>query len=162
MRNIFGEFLYFFLDITDQTPAQNSWTNSDLWRGDGVEVYLGTDAESDAGNGYASSDYQFVLAPEAKTWVYDQALGGTRDNPLEGVEFVTVLTDHGYAMEIRIPWANFMYKPTAGDKLRVEFVLNDVEKEQEMPTKLIWASFGDAYRSSRGWGRAVLSEDSIR
>ncbi|MBN1269950.1 MAG: hypothetical protein JXB04_10195, partial [Kiritimatiellae bacterium] len=85
------EALYLFVEVKDTDPANNRWAKDEIWKGDGLEVHLGTDPAAPA-EAYAPTDYQFILAPRDKTWVYGQASGGTRNGPLKDVEMVTLST----------------------------------------------------------------------
>lgn len=148
--------VYFFADIRDTTPAENDEQGADLWRGDGIELFLSTRPSETASDTYSSADYQFILAPNNKTWMYGQAAGGVRNAALRDVEVVTRTSGDGYRIEARIPWTNFEYSPTEDAVLGIEFVLNNRMPGQGVPTKIMWASAGEAYRTPAKWGRALL------
>jgi hypothetical protein len=150
------EALYLFADIQDDTPMHNPWDNQEIWRGDAMEIFLGLAAKTAHDYRYSNTDFQFILAPESKTWIYGQAAGGVRDEPIRDVEMVAVPSEREYRMEARIPWENFDLIPVTGQLLRVEFNLNDTVSGQGLPTKMLWATSGDAYRSTAHWGQAEL------
>ena len=150
------EALYLLADVRDASPMQNKWNNAEVWRGDGLEIFMGTNPDLEGRNTYSDTDFQFILAPEGKTWIYGQASGGVRDAAMDGIEIVTRPDKEGYVLEARIPWSNFAFVPHDGDEIKVEFNLNNAVEGQGLPTKFFWATDGNAYRSPEGWGRAVL------
>ncbi|NCC52688.1 MAG: hypothetical protein EOM20_15920, partial [Spartobacteria bacterium] len=148
--------LYLLAEVRDASPAQNNGHDADIWRGDGLELFLGINPHREDKNTYSDTDFQFILAPDAKTWIYGQASGGTRNASADGVEIAVLPDQDGYGLEACVPWNNFAFVPREGDEIDVEFNLNNMVDGQGLPTKIFWATDGNAYRSPEGWGRAVL------
>jgi hypothetical protein len=154
--------LYVLGEIRDTEPAHNPWEGAELWKGDNLEFYLGREGPGSRPDGYLDTDYQFVLAPGGKTWVYGQAEQGTRNQPLRETDIAVRGRENGYVIEARVPWSNFSFSPRSGDDLRMEVSLTDYESGQAYPTKLFWATSGQAYATVRDWGRAVLAAGAGR
>jgi hypothetical protein len=92
-----------YLYVYYQTPNDALFNDSpNTWQDDSFDLVIDAGNEKTV-NGYDSNDAQFELGYNATV-----VTGNGVPNFSEGIEFVSVETADGYAIEARVPWANFM------------------------------------------------------
>lgn len=106
-----GKALYLAFQVHDQTISQR-FTNTDLWKGDYVEVWLDVDLlgdfdeatnnEDDFQLGFSPGNFEDV-PPAVVLWVPE---GFPREH-LQAIEYAVKRTEDGYQGEVRIPWGFF-------------------------------------------------------
>jgi hypothetical protein len=144
-------------EVTDSTANPNELPAPLAWRGDSVEVYIGT--ETAPHEHYARTDNQIRLVPASqdgpKTMtasVNDRIVDTERD-----VKGATAWTDKGYTIEAAIPLRLLQIKGfTVGQPLRMEFQINDA-RTGEREALVHWSSKADnTYFYPNSWGDGVV------
>ncbi len=154
-------FLYLAVRVKDDVLVQNA-TGENLFRGDGLEVWLDIDPGSRVKDQLTARDFQLGLSPgnlaqppatpEAYLWLpKDQARGAGE------VRFGVRPTPGGYDLEAAIPWSIFHLKPFAGEGLAFVLALNDDDTPgtQEQQTQLASIK-GAKLTDPTAWGVLVL------
>ncbi|MBU1077767.1 MAG: hypothetical protein KKH98_10770, partial [Spirochaetes bacterium] len=147
--------LYLLAEITDDIPAKNIQEGDRIWDGDGVEFYLSTDPSRIPNKGFSGWDYQVIIGANGNMWIYDQAEGGTRNQPPVNSDVkIRKLTDK-YIMEVRLSLANFK---DFGKKKRIniDIAVNDADKHNGREGQLIWNGKSDNWKNSVNWGVGIL------
>ncbi|MCG6926086.1 MAG: hypothetical protein LJF30_12325 [Acidobacteria bacterium] len=121
------------------------------WEHDSVEVYVdGDGSRNDAVDGYDGNDRQFVFRWD------DPVAHATKGASVESLRFAQSEWEHGYRMEIAIPWSTLGVAPGAGSTIGLDVHVNDddgVGRED----KIMWSDGSDAASSEpRRFGKAVL------
>ncbi len=92
------ERFYVYIDITDEHLEDTAGT--DAWRNDIVEIYFNMDNfRNPAGNAQSGDNYQYSLH-----WNKPTGGGVSGQGSFEGVEWVQVTTENGWAVEVSWPW----------------------------------------------------------
>lgn len=152
-----NKYLYILAEVTDSTANPNELPAPLAWRGDSVEVYIGT--ETAPHEHYARTDNQIRLVPASqdgpKTMtasVNDRIVDTERD-----VKGATAWTDKGYTIEAAIPLRLLQIKGfTVGQPLRMEFQINDA-RTGEREALVHWSSKADnTYFYPNSWGDGVV------
>lgn len=113
-----GQALYLSFQVTDDKIVQY-FSNSDLWQGDYIEVWLDTDLAGDFNEASPNvDDFQLGISPGNFDDVPSTVIVWMpQDFPAERVKTVQYAfkrTENGYRGEVRIPWAFF------GDVIQLE------------------------------------------
>lgn len=96
--------LYIAGEVKDGSPALNNQTGGNVYKGDGIEVFINTDPNADPNrNSMGPDDRQFDINPGTQsTWCWQN------NAAIEGAEVVFKKTDFGetetgYVVEAKIP-----------------------------------------------------------
>jgi pimeloyl-ACP methyl ester carboxylesterase len=127
--------LVLLAEITDDQVEENENTSS-LWKDDGLEIFIGK--ESDPG-----MYYQVVVSPglkpalpEPNHFFFDYRTGSASLPPL-AVEVQRQKTEHGYILEMRLPWTNLGWDHAPQEKIRFQIYANDRDNAGAK-TQLVW------------------------
>lgn len=148
--------LYVFADVTDPTPMKNPFRDSNVWKGDGVELFVGPD-QLDVRQGLLVSDRQLILSAGADDGSYYWRWFNTsQQSPIS-----MVVRKHddggGYSLEASIPWEALSLTPEEGKSLLFDFGFDDSEDGVRRIRQWLWNGM-DGNASNRGyWGTATLT-----
>ncbi len=152
--------LYIALHVrNDDSPAMNAEAaDRDLmWRGDALELYLGTDFASWHKGTYTPTDYQLMFAV-GKTMT-GKAYCWTKHEWVDGSQSAYKVDPDklGYTLEALVPWRYVAYTPKAGDRLPFDMrvMLGNAEGTQYI-TNLIWSATNMAFNQTDMWGMAMV------
>ena len=159
-------FLYIGLHVRgDTTPAvnKNAASRDLVWKGDCMELYVGTDIASWHKGKYAATDYQLMLAPGPDST--GKAYCWTRHAWVEGskVAWKVDADAKGYALEAQVPWSFFQGPPPESGK-RIPFdvrVMCGDEGGRDFAYNLIWSARNMAFNDTSEWGQAVLEHFAV-
>ncbi|WJH32811.1 hypothetical protein N6H14_21405 [Paenibacillus sp. CC-CFT747] len=151
-----SEHLYLYADITDPTPMMNPYRDGNLWKGDGVELFVGPE-QTDVRQGLLVSDRQLILSAGLKDngepyWRWFN----TGEQPLIDMTVRRHASGDGYALEAAIPWNHLNVSPAVGQTMRFDFGFDDSEDGVRRLRQWLWNGL-DGNASNRGnWGMATL------
>lgn len=150
-----GEQLFMLANIRDNVPNENLFSPGLAWRGDSVEIFIGT--ETGTHTRYVPGDNQIRLVPVSKT---DSSAFRAAVNDVEmtsqmqgHVEF----HDHGYIIEASVPLDVLNISSLRpGQRIRVEFQINDADRG-ERERMVHWMSpADDVYYDPSAWGDGIV------
>jgi hypothetical protein len=149
------DYLYVFVDVNDESLENDS---GESWQDDSIEIYV--DAGNDKPNRYAPAgdEYQYRAAWNPDVPEFQEYHHGNRSVP--GVEFIILETDDGYTLEIKFPWESLYVegKPTLGDLMGFEVMINDGDDGGNRETQLSWFSEGNsAWNNPSVFGTVVFA-----
>lgn len=151
------EKFYVFLDVNDKTPGMNDLKGADLWQGDGVELFFGTD-ELDKPGGLIFSDRQVLIGAgkgdsKDQTYVRNAPLGLNAE-----IERAVLLKPDGsgYYIEAAIPFAVLDWKPKAGEEILFDIAIDDSEDGNSRARQFVWNGDDKVSNDRSGWGRVRL------
>lgn len=148
-----ASYVYVLAVVTDnnkQNDSQNSYDD------DAVEFYF--DINNDKATTYGDNDVQYSFG-----W-NDGAIVGALPSgrSTAGITYSSVSTTNGYVIEARIPWTTLQGNPVIGQKLGIDFMINDDDDGTGRDRKLSWNSATDnAWEDASIWGTAILSDAII-
>jgi hypothetical protein len=148
-----GDALYLLVQVLDDQTVGGEGPLP--WENDGVEVYVdGDGSRNDAVDGYDGNDRQLVFR------FGDSEAHATKGASVEGVRFAQGEWEHGYRMEVAVPWSTLGVVPAAGSTIGLDVHVNDddgVGRED----KLMWSDASDMANSEpRRFGEARLLDAS--
>lgn len=148
---------YLFADFADVTPLNNPFVGNDIYKGDALEVYFGFHREDEATT-FGEEDAQFGLGLSGKgveNWIW------TKGKKFAGQEEIKIVPkDGGYALEARIPLAQFTstaLKP--GDPVWFDFAADNNDGGADRAAQLVWNGDGTGWQSPAVWRKGRLFSD---
>lgn len=146
--------LYIAVQVHDKTPGQNPANRpADLWTGDGVELFIGTDLP--ASGELRRGDRQLIVG--AKTGTPFCWYNCMEQRNIDAV--LTVSGDRkGYVLEFAVPWdAIGVTKPVSGLKLRFDLLVDfGFDKVDNRLNQLAWSGRANNNACRNLWGTLVL------
>lgn len=134
-------------DDTKQNDSQNSYDD------DAVEFYF--DINNDKATTYGNNDVQYSFG-----W-NDGAIVGALPSgrSTADITYSSVSTTNGYIIEASIPWTTLQGAPATGQKIGLDFMINDDDDGTGRDGKLSWnAATDNAWQDASIFGTAVLSD----
>ena len=149
----------------DDSPAKNKNAQSRdlMWKGDCLELYLGTDFKSWRKGAYAETDYQLMLAPgeesagKAYCWTHHTWVKGSK------VAWKVHDDKKGYSLEGQVPWSFFKGPPPKTGKqmpFDMRVMCGDSTGEKYLHN-MIWSARNMAFNRTEQWGQAVLEHFAV-
>ncbi len=161
-----ADHLYVAADITDSTPLVNPHEGTQIWRGDGLELYLGFGGHS-RDFGYTPRHYQIGITPGDEgenPYVWNWRARDAEGRPVpdgarvEGAEVAVQRFDSGYRLEAAIPLAAFGETIAPRQVIGFDFAVNNQAdpKAEKKEATMMWSGGPVNWRNPSGWGFAVL------
>lgn len=154
--------LYVGADITSKTPQYNSMNASNIYNGDALECYLGTDLSDPQRKSYAPTDVQFVISP-GKNGEDAEIFSPTDKGDVPDAKVATKLTKKGYTLEASIP-LKYFYKINVGPGKTIGFdvSLDDVGAMAKTRTiQLAWSGSSTSWQDPSGWGSLQFKGSTV-
>jgi oligosaccharide reducing-end xylanase len=113
------------------------------------------DVNNDKATTYGTNDVQYTFGWNDGTVV--GALPSGRSTT--GITYSALARTGGYVVEARIPWSTVQATPLLGQKIGIEFMVNDDDDNAARDGKLSWNSATDnAYQDPSLFGTALLAD----
>lgn len=144
--------LYLLADVTDLTPMMNTRQGGDLWSGDVLEVFIGSE-KLDQGGPLLFTDRQILLGAGAdnQSFVVNQ-------NQQPGIETMVVahVDGKGYTLEAAIPWTALGVTPEVDQSFLFDLAVGNSADGRERGCQLIWNGKERNSSDRSAWGRLTL------
>ncbi len=114
--------LYIAADIQSKNPQFNSQNASNIYNGDALELYVGTDNSNPARKSYSPTDVQLVISP-GKAGDGAEIYSMTDKADIPGAKVATSATAGGYILEASIP-LQYFFKINVGPGKSIGFDLD--------------------------------------
>ncbi|MBN1871612.1 MAG: hypothetical protein JW800_03470 [Candidatus Omnitrophica bacterium] len=158
------DFLYIACDVTDDLPMKQDYEKIDLWKGDGVELFVSVKPEDIPEKGYSQYDFQILIGANGNMWIPAQTHGGIRNKMPVSSKAVAKKTDKGYILEAKISAKNFEQKSftnfEVGDILGFNIGVDDKDLGEIREGVIVWNGTPIGYKNSSVWGRLKLGDVS--
>lgn len=159
-----SQALYIGLQVTDDRYVQEA-SGATLYRGDSAEILVDTNLGADFNSSSLSSDdYQIGFsaggdlqsgAGEAYRW-----FPASRSSSLSLVDLAARRTPSGYTLEIRLPWAELEFTPSAGDQLGFVLSVSDNDQPNTAEQQSLVSSVSTRVLADpTTWGTLLLTSD---
>ena len=144
---------YIAATITDDAPRMNDKVGNEIWAGDGIEFYVGTEGLPKSVT-YTEHEFQSSLSAgkTPATWCYQN------DAEIAGAELSVVTTATGYIMEAKVPWGTFDgYAPKKDAHIGFDIGVNDDDKVPSHQAVALYLSEAEeTYKNPSVWTEAIL------
>jgi len=114
--------LYIAADIASKNPQFNSQNASNIYNGDALELYVGTDLSNPARKSYGPADVQVIISP-GKAGDGAEIYSMTDKGDIPGAKVATSATAAGYILEASIP-LQYFFKLNVGPGKSIGFDLD--------------------------------------
>jgi hypothetical protein len=161
------ENLYFLFEVTDDMLKNGGAGTAKFWVHDCVEIFfdmLNEKSQVETGDNDTDDKYQY-------RFIYGLDDEPINENPpMVGVENVSLATDKGYNIEVKIPWATLIGSHPFGDviigrSIGAEFQVSDLDDNPGawMPdNNITWNNpAGDRLKLAANFGTLILVNDNL-
>ncbi len=146
--------LYLLANVTDPTPMNNAKSAADLWNGDGLELFIGSETIDKPGT-LLFSDHQVLLGAKAGKPGASHIVNAAKQ-PTIDLAVVASVDGKGYTMEAAIPWSALDVKPKEGAQLIFDLAIDDAPVGGDRSRQLMWNGGGKNSADRSYWGRLEL------
>ena len=147
--------LYVLVDVTDPTPMKNDHTGGDIWNGDGIELFIGTE-EPDRGGPLLFKDRQILLSAGTVGGKHPTHIAGSQ-TPFECPVVVIPRSDgKGYVLEAAIPLSVVSLSKDAQARIRFDIAVDDDEIGNGRTRQLVWNGNARNSTDRSAWGHATF------
>ena len=132
---------------------QNKNIGGDIWQGDGIEVFIGSENVTEDG-ALQDSDKQVLISASKVDGEYQSYVNhGTIQ---AGVKVVSVMdvAGNGYTIETAIPFAALGFTPHDDQVIRFDIAIDDSVDGNERTTQYVWNGNERNSGDRSHWGRA--------
>lgn len=150
-----GENLFVYVSVIDDIPNENGLSGSMAWRGDSVEVFLGTDTSTH--DKFKIGDNHIRIVPKNMLDPFDYELSINDISKVEKTSAAVIFTETGYEIEASIPLKLLQIQELKeGQNLKCEFQVNDGDNA-ERDRLVHWMSETDnPWSNPSVWGRGIV------
>ncbi len=150
------ENLYLFADVQDPTPLQNKQKGADIWNGDAIELFIGSDL-LDQGGSLKYCDRQVMLraAPPFDADAAFVANGPALKKPIRLLA-VPMSNGKGYSLEAAIPFEDLGFKPKTDMLLLFDLAINDSSTGEMRQRQSVWNGSAGNSKNRTLWGYLKL------
>jgi hypothetical protein len=146
---------YFIIHVVDPTPLQNTRSGADLWMGDGIELFFGTESFGTDGPLLPGDRHILIGASSANGKPEAYVVGAATQPDIETM-VIPDADGKGYILEAAIPFEVIGVYPKTGDTILFDVALDDSTDGQKRLRQFVWNGI-DRNSSERGqWGTAVF------
>ncbi|HEV7298351.1 MAG TPA: sugar-binding protein [Tepidisphaeraceae bacterium] len=150
------QFLHVLVDVVDPTPMQNLQTGKPIWKGDGVELFIGS-RDPDAGGPLGFGDHQVLLSAGQvdgqSQWHFVQA---DRQPDTTNVAVTPNVNGAGYRLQAAIPFATLGFTPQPGQTVRFDLAVDDSADGNRRLRQFMWSGNGRNAADRSVWGFATF------
>ena len=147
--------LYVFVDVIDKTPGKNARKTADLWQGDGIELFLGTEEPDKPGNLIFSDRQILIGAGPGAGQTFVRSTSGRQGDEIRRA--VALKPDgSGYFLEAAIPFSVLEWSPKENIEILFDLAVDDSDDGTERKRQFVWNG-DERISGERGcWGRLRL------
>jgi hypothetical protein len=147
--------LYLLTQVTDHSPLNNSNNGSDLWNGDGVELFIGSE-HLDQGGTLLFSDHQLMLGASREIKGNPWYLMRSDKQPEVQMTTFPSVDGDGYTLEAAVPWNALGITPRENLELLFDLAVDDAPAGGERTRQLMWNGSERNSIDRTYWGRLRL------
>ncbi len=157
-----AKYLYIAADVVSQNPQFNAQRDGEIYNGDCLELYLGTDVSNPDRLSYGLTDLQIGLSP-GKKGDKPEMYSFTDKAEVPGGRLATLLTKTGYTLEAAIP-LEFLYKINVGPgkTLGFDVGIDDTGAGNTARSiQLAWSKSDKSWQNPSLWGSLKFSGKTV-
>ena len=154
--------LYIAADISSKTPMYNSQEASNIYNGDALELYVGTDLTDPKRTAYAPTDVQIFISP-GKNGDNPVVYSMTDKAPIPDAKVTTKMIPGGYSLMANIP-LKYFYKIDVGPGKSIGFDLglDDVGAASKVRAlQLSWTQQDKSWQDPSQWGTLTFKGNTV-
>jgi hypothetical protein len=148
--------LYMTAYVQEPTPMLNSFQNSNIWKGDGIEMFTGP-SDLELGGNLQFSDRQIIMSAgivnDTNYWMWFN----TGRQPAITMKVGPAADGNGYVLDAAIPWQTLMIDPSIGREFLFDFGFDDSEDGKNRKRQWEWNGTSKNNLDRGLWGQAKLT-----
>lgn len=148
-----AKYLHLLVEVTDATPMKNSQVGNNLWRGDGVELFVGSEQLDKAGS-LLFTDRHILLSGGLVDGKPQTHVVNAAQQPNIEMAVVPRSDGKGYTLQAAIPLEALGIKPHADTAILFDIGIDDSANGSERKCQLMWNGSAKNSGDRTGWGRA--------
>jgi hypothetical protein len=149
--------LYFMIDVVDPTPMKNNRKGAELWQGDAIELFIGSEKLEQAG-GLLFADRQILLSAGTVDGKFQSHVANAPEQPAIQMIVVAGIDGKSYTLEAAIPWTALNVKPEEGRELLLDVGVDDSASGDSRQRQIMWNGSAKNSGDRSYWGRAKLGQ----
>ncbi len=154
--------LYIAADIASKNPQFNSQNASNIYNGDALELYVGTDISNPARKSYSATDVQVIISP-GKAGDGAEVYSMTDKADIPGAKVATTATAGGYILEASIP-LQYFFKINVGPGKSIGFDLDlddcgPMGKTRSL--QMSWSGSSTSWQDPSTWGTLQFAGQTV-
>ncbi|WP_309119122.1 DNRLRE domain-containing protein [Paenibacillus sp.] len=148
--------LYVTVNVNDPTPMKNNFQNSNVWRGDAIEMFFGPEELETRGD-LLVKDRQIIMSSAIVNGTnYWHWFNTSRQLPID-MKVSRWDDGEGYTLDAAIPWSAVHVQAEQGREILFDFGLGDSEDGNNRSRQFIWNGTSRNNADRGLWGNAVLT-----
>jgi hypothetical protein len=151
------QWIYLLAKVKDKSPAKNSYSGSDIWNGDAIELALGTNPDaSPFRENYLFSDYQIGIKIGDSPSIYNWK----KKKMEEGCTVKISSHDTYYLAEAKIPLSVFGdFQFLVGKKYGFEIAVDLGDENGKRVSQYRWSSpYSEGFQKNPSlWGALIVN-----
>jgi len=148
-------FLYVLAEVRDPSPMFNSKEGGDLWNGDGLELFIGSESLDQPGPLLFSDRQIFLAARKSGNGPSFHVVRAAEQPEIKTLSFPSV-DGKGYVIEAAIPWPAIGISPKEGQELLFDVAVDDAPEGGDRIRQLMWSGTARNSSDRSAWGRLRL------
>ncbi|MEF3304147.1 CBM96 family carbohydrate-binding protein, partial [Paenibacillus sp. GYB003] len=147
--------LYVTAHVYEPTPMLNQYRNANIWKGDGVELFVGPNDLTTHGPLLFYDSQVILSAALADGEPYWHWFNTSRQKPLR-MAVRAAPNGQGYVLEAAISWESLNVAPADGTAFRFDFGFDDSEDGLNRKRQFVWNGTSSNATNRGLWGKATL------
>lgn len=144
--------LYILANIVDPSPMKNKQTGGNLWNGDGLELFIGSE-KTDDGGPLLFTDRQVLIGGGENGQIF---FNHAPEQLPAQTAVVPGLDGKSYTIEAALPWAALAINPKVNQELLFDLAVNDSASGTGRTRQLMWNGVEKNSGDRTYWGKAKL------
>lgn len=158
--------IFICAEVKAPRKAMNKYTLGDIYKGNGIELFIGFNNAEPARQMYTETDYQIGISAgqysaASKEWkVKPEAFVYNLQQPAKDAVIKVKNTETGYILEASIPASALDgFYVADGLELGFDIGIDDVgDSGMLRKVQMTWSGDKNGWENPKGWGKAVLKE----
>ena len=149
--------LYLLAHISDPTPMKNEHQGGDIWNGDAVELFIGSEQLDQAGP-MLFTDHQILLSAGQTKGGFHSHLVNASEQPKCETTVTADVDGKGYTLEAAIPFKALGFVPKEGRQILFDLAIDDSGDGKMRTRQLVWNGNARDSGDRTAWGRATFAK----
>ena len=149
--------LYLLAHISDPTPMKNEHQGDDLWNGDALELFIGSEQLDQAGP-MLFTDHQLLLSAGQTKSGFHSHLVNASEQPRCEMTVTADVDGKGYTLEAAIPFKALGFVPKEGQQILFDLAIDDSGDGKMRARQLVWNGNARDSGDRTAWGRAIFAK----
>lgn len=147
--------LYLTANIQEPTPMKNNFQNSNIWKGDGIEMFTGPD-DLGLGGSLQFNDRQIIISAGIVNGTNFWMWFNSGRQPAIDMQVKMTEDGKGYVLDAAIPWDTLHIDPSPDREFLLDFGFDDSEDGNNRKRQWMWNGTSKNNMDRGLWGKAKL------